>query len=310
LAMLAEIHAARQQEAGASEVRGNPFLPPPRGSSSRRSRMEDLEDMMMMEAIRLSLASEEERRKKDEKDAKKEAKKKEKESKKAEKAARKNSLFTLNSNTSNAESAGNPMERSQSVSSSILGDESQYSGKGKAVDRLHTPPNDDTTMSEDVAPKLSISGPATSLLNTSQESLSSSFPPLASEPFKRSHLRQMSNASSSASSFVESSGQAFTGSSTPPGGGAGLESMFNFRSLAAMIGDEEKTEGSTHLENPNSPGYVSSIQGIEDKAGPVGRSPSPDSPGSLHPETSQLANGSVKHNGGLQKISTSLTDIT
>jgi hypothetical protein len=42
--------------------------------------MEDLEDMMMMEAIRLSLAAEEERKKKSEKEAAKEAKKKAKDS--------------------------------------------------------------------------------------------------------------------------------------------------------------------------------------------------------------------------------------
>src|SRR5207244_1617756 len=79
-------------------------------------------------------------------------------------------------------------------------------------------------------------------------------------------------ASSSASSFVESvpsslknvlsgSSSSFDGSpnvhgprpdgksSTPPGGSTALEPMFNFRSLAAMIGDEEKGEGSSHLEH-------------------------------------------------------------
>jgi hypothetical protein len=43
--------------------------------------------MMMMEAIRLSIAAEEERKQKEEKEAKKEAKKKEKAEKKAEKKA-------------------------------------------------------------------------------------------------------------------------------------------------------------------------------------------------------------------------------
>lgn len=59
-----------------------------RGAVSR-TRIDDMEEMMMMEAIRLSLASEEERRKKEEKEARKDAKKKDKETKKAEKAARK-----------------------------------------------------------------------------------------------------------------------------------------------------------------------------------------------------------------------------
>lgn len=65
---------------------------PARGSS-RRSRVDDLEDLMMMEAIRLSLVAEEDRKRKEEKDARKDAKKRAKEEKKeakqAEKAARK-----------------------------------------------------------------------------------------------------------------------------------------------------------------------------------------------------------------------------
>merc|ERR1711964_164895 len=55
------------------------------GGARNRSRMEDLEEMMMMEAIRQSLAAEEERKKKMEKEAAKEAKKKAKEDKKKEK---------------------------------------------------------------------------------------------------------------------------------------------------------------------------------------------------------------------------------
>ena len=47
--------------------------------------MEDLEEMMMMEAIRLSLAAEEDRKKKADKEAAKEAKKKAKVDKKREK---------------------------------------------------------------------------------------------------------------------------------------------------------------------------------------------------------------------------------
>jgi protein subunit release factor B len=68
--------------------RGPMMLAPPR-DSSRRSRIEDLEDMMMMEAIRLSLASEEERKKKEDKEAKREAKKKEKRSRRRKRLQRK-----------------------------------------------------------------------------------------------------------------------------------------------------------------------------------------------------------------------------
>ncbi len=59
------------------------------GGQRRSNRIDDLEDMMMMEAIRLSLAAEEERKRKAEKEAAKEAKKKAKEEKKREKKERK-----------------------------------------------------------------------------------------------------------------------------------------------------------------------------------------------------------------------------
>ncbi|EXJ80017.1 hypothetical protein A1O3_08303 [Capronia epimyces CBS 606.96] len=262
LAMLAERHTTPQQEQTTAESR-NPFLPPPRGSSSRRSRMDDLEDMMMMEAIRLSLASEEERRRKEEKEARKEAKKKEKEGKKAEKSARKNSLFTLNSTTSNGDGSSSIMERSRSNLSLGLDDESA-AGKGKAVDRSETPLLQGLSVAEEETPRPS-SIPALSLSDTSQESVASSIPvPLAAEPFRRSHLRQMSTASSASSSFVDS-GQAgtFSGSGTPPPGS--LEPMFNFRSLAAMIGEDEKGEDSTHVEHVDGEHFHGSLGDIHDQ---------------------------------------------
>ena len=241
LAMLAERHAARQQEqeGNGEGLQQNPFLPPPRGSSSRRSRMDDLEDMMMIEAIRLSLASEDERRRKEEKDAKKEAKKKDKEAKKAEKAAKKNGLYITNSASSYdgpAESV--PMDRSAgSLASSTVSDDGASGIKGKSVDRgaTSTPP---IAIS---AAYNNADGRGMTPTGTSQESLSSTIPSGAPEPVRRSHLRHMSKASSSASSFIEAdSVQAFAGASTPPGGGAGIEPMFNFQSLAAMIDNEEK----------------------------------------------------------------------
>jgi hypothetical protein len=242
LAMLAERHAGRQQEEGSG--RPSPFLPPPRGSSSRRSRMDDLEDMMMMEAIRLSLAAEEERRKKEEKDAKRDAKKKAKEQKKEEKAARKSSLFNTYSNTSHGDGASSLMERSRSNLSS-LPDDDDNTGKGKAVDRDESPSEEDAFKNGDVRgsrfPDLSLSG-------TSQESLAPSIPiPGSGEPMKRSHLRHMSNASSTASSLADvGPSTSVPVGSTPPGN---LEPMFNFQSLAAMIGEEEKADGSTHVEH-------------------------------------------------------------
>ena len=222
--------------------------------------MDDLEDMMMMEAIRLSLASEEERRRKEDKDAKKKAKKDEKERKKEEKAARKNSLFTMNSNTSNADGASSFMERSRSNLSSLADEDDDASGKGKGVQRPRTPPLDGGSRVEEETPKASYL-PELSLSGTSQESLAPSIPiPTAAEPFRRSHLRQMSNASSASSSIVEPGPTgSFPGSSTPPPGS--LEPMFNFQSLAAMIGEDEKGEKMSHVEDAD--GELDSGSGIQ-----------------------------------------------
>jgi len=243
LALLSERHALRQQEmdGGPGEVNQSPFLAPPRGSSSRRSRMEDLEDMMMMEAIRLSLASEEERRRKEDKEAKKEAKKKEKETKKAEKAAKKSGLYNVHTNTSYGEPAESAaMARTESVASSVVSDDGGSPVKGKGVDRTGSCPIA-VLSHHGESPENGIR--QNSPLETSQESLPFQFPSVPSEPARRSHLRHISNASSSASSVVDPT-------STPSGGGAGVEPMFNFRSLAAMIGNEEdKVDGTSNLEH-------------------------------------------------------------
>ena len=244
LAMLAERHNARQQEQGdSSDGSFNPFLPPPRGSGSRRSRMDELEDMMMMEAIRLSLAAEDDRRRKEEKEAKKESKKREKETKKAAKAARKSGLHPISSNTSHISTdsgPSSPMARAESASS-FLEEEPNVPGKGKGIDRAGTSSTGMLSSNQHEDPYCSAS--------VAQHESLSPFSALASEPMKRSHLRQMSNASSSASSFMDpGSGQAMTGSNTPPASGAGTEPMFNFRSLAAMI-DKENGEESVHTED-------------------------------------------------------------
>jgi len=241
LSMLAERHAGRQQEEG--QGRANPFLAPPRASSNRRSRMDDLEDMMMMEAIRLSLASEDERRKKEEKEAKKEAKKKAKEQKKEEKAARKSTLFPTYSNTSIGDGASSLMERSRSNLSSVPVEDHEI-GKGKGIERGESPLEEDGDSRAGEGLRMS-RFPELSLSGTSQESLAPSIPiPGSGEPLRPSHLRHMSNASSAASSIAEigPSGSVPTGS-TPP------EPMFNFQSLAAMIDEDDKADASTHVEH-------------------------------------------------------------
>lgn len=242
--------------------------------------MEDLEDMMLMEAIRLSLASEEDRRKKEEKEAKKEAKKKEKEAKKAEKAAKKSGLYAMNSNAS----YGDPGEsaatgRTGSIASSIASEDGAFAAKGKGVDRIGSSPIAIGSANDHSGPTASTSVHGRSPSGTSQESLPLHFPSLPQEPVRRSHLRHMSNVSSSASSLVESgSAAAFAGTNTPPGGGAGIEPMFNFRSLAAMIGNEEKGDGVSHIDHQDSAGRTNLLDGDDESAAEASSSPLADNP--------------------------------
>src|SRR6202034_2553114 len=132
--ILVERHEARDREAGAIGQAG--------AANRRRSRMDDLEDMMMLEAIRLSLAAEEERKRKEEKESRKEAKKKEKADKKAEKAAKK-SMYSASGNSS-ANASGSALSlslpglgrrRGNSGSSTLLREAAMNVDKGKSVDR-------------------------------------------------------------------------------------------------------------------------------------------------------------------------------
>lgn len=212
-------------------------LAPPR-ESSRRSRIDDLEEMMMMEAIRMSLASEEERRRKEEKELRKEAKKKEKEAKKAEKIMRKNAAYNT-SQASLAIMSSGASSRVDSSSSSFIGEDQTNTDKGKKVDRTATIP---TVIETDA------SEPAT---NSQKLTASAdSFPPASpTEPSRPSHLRQVSSASSTSSSYVETVTPGDQGDSTASASNPALEPMFNFRSLAAVIGDEDKSHGTEHAEH-------------------------------------------------------------
>lgn len=247
--------------------------------ASRRSRMEDLEDMMMMEAIRLSLASEEDRRKREEKEAKKEAKKKDKENKRAEKMARKVGISQTSANHS---SAG--FDNSTNESSPLRDEFPLVSGKGKGVQSTNVGQSSARSSDLDLSPSTAKSYPvAANPVDSAQVHLEraraqlqpnegvASAMPYSSNPYRPSHLRTLSNASSSGSSIEgagigpladdlhrsnssfevspnasgvnilpRASAQDTLLSDTPPGGGAGLEPMFNFRSLAAMVGEDEK----------------------------------------------------------------------
>ncbi|RMZ83778.1 hypothetical protein DV738_g1067, partial [Chaetothyriales sp. CBS 135597] len=156
---------------------------------------------------------------------------------------RKSSLFAITSNTSSADLAENVLDSS-------LPEEDDF-GKGKGIDRRRSSiEGNGRTDDEASRPPLMAHS---SVSDTSQESLAQSLAMASSaEPFRRSHLRQMSNASSASSSLVEPAptGSSFPRSSTPPPGN--LEPMFNFQSLAAMVDEGDKTGKASHLEHMHS----------------------------------------------------------
>ncbi|TVY85033.1 Protein sip5 [Lachnellula suecica] len=269
------------------------------GSGSRRSRMDDLDAMMMAEAIRLSLAAEETRKLKAEKEAAKEAvkeaKKKAKEDRKKEKKERKiygsggssASGSTLSLSLGLGRRRGNSGASNLGREVTVEGNEEPLDRKGKGVNRGVS--NAATTAPMDVT-RVESSGssgiPGARHLDTNTlASITDLHQPSPSPtaPDKPSHLRQMSNASSPASSFVDSnpgslrndfhghgssstidspnaSGTNVAGPSTatPDGdedGGAGTEPMLNFTSLAAMISSEEHSD-----ENKNSSNHVEHVE--------------------------------------------------
>ena len=257
LALMSERYAA----ANASRVEDNEptMTPGPRGSS-RRNRVDDLEEMMMMEAIRLSLASEEDRRKREDKDSKKDAKKKEKLNKKAEKAARKAGVYP-----SSTDQSSSGIDKAFGEASASQGDLTSSAGKGKAIQHDSSLGNAMPIMAED--PQEHLERARAQILPTDANINA----PYSSSPYRPSHLRTLSNASSTTSSIEGSKPASLTTdhhghsssydvspsasginipslgsaqdtyiSGTPPGGGAGMEPMFNFRSLAAMVGDDDE----------------------------------------------------------------------
>ena len=269
-AMMSERNALAANHAGHNESEGSSSHGPP-----RRGRVEDLEELMLMEAIRLSLASEEERQKREDKDAKKEAKKKEKEAKKAEKEAHK------------AAKRNGPYGGSANSSTSAL----QDSFTGSKTNR-----NFATNYDQEAGP-VSSSLPSPSShpqfhLERARAQIhgENAFSPYTgtqnSTPIRPSHLRTQSNVSSSASSIdgasppasllqdprepgssldvspagsrvnipgVSHSQDSFM-SGTPPGSGAVAEPMLNFRSLAAMVGDDDDTDKQPQAEDRHNGG--------------------------------------------------------
>lgn len=266
--------------------------------SSRRSRIDDLEDMMMMEAIRLSLASEEDRRKREEKDAKREAKKKGKEIKKAEKSARKAGIYQTSADQSST-TFENAVPDSRSPHDSVASDVGKSRGapqtdtghssaRSSNVDLMFTAGNSSPTADSSAEGGQGHLERARAQLQPN-DTITSPALPHNTIPYRPSHLRTLSNASSAISSIEDHGAQDFHKSnssfeaspnssatnillrgstqdallsSTPPGGGAGTEPMFNFRSLAAMVGDDEKqgnpvylTEDYDPVDNDNNLGH-------------------------------------------------------
>jgi hypothetical protein len=266
--------------------------------------MEDLEELMYMEAIRLSLASAEEERKKQDKEdakkAKKEEKQKAKDAKKAAKDAKRRGSGGMYSASIN-DSQGSGFTGNGGESSSAMGrvrsSSGAGSGKGKAPVSGTPSPEPPSTTRPRVNPqafleqsRANIQSAPVPILNPSTGSthLSTTPPPQGqSQTPHRTTLRHLSTASSISSlndsneTSPNGSGLNLSQPASPPTQGPyaetppSTEPMFNFRSLAAVIGTEDDVEGGKagspmieHLENVTpspqpSPGESSSLPKTE-----------------------------------------------
>ncbi|KAJ6013288.1 hypothetical protein N7540_007879 [Penicillium herquei] len=274
---------------------------PPR-EGSRRTRIDDLEEMMMMEAIRLSLASEEERLKREEKEFRKDAKKREKETKKADKAARKTSLHSNNASSTALNTSGEAsLAKVTSKSSAVEEEEGDaVAGKGKGVDRV-APSNPST-------PSTSVNASQADQTPVTNEQLA------VSDTSRPSHLRHVSSASSSFSSTMENTPEERpVGHVSGDGSNASLEPLFNFRSLAAVIGDEEKSHGSEHVEDataqaegPSSATPSAAPSATSSVHQPATESVAPES----MPEATTESNPTVNPDAGSKELETRSVEIT
>lgn len=257
-----DVLLAALEASGANRLRSNGDLIPGRGSS-RQNRAQDLEDIMMMEAIRLSLAAEEERQKKEDKEAAKEAKKEDKkklkEQKKTDKPAKKGLFHSPNPSHEG-------VFPSSPEHSTLLGSLSNAEGKGKAkaVGLYGTSPVAARTGLYPSTESLTQGGDSQRHLEQSRAALDSSrlgASPGRSTSDLTSQSRFFSTASSTDSSFVDSpvgslrpgfDPTAFEPTSSGNGthaystrqeiaaaaGTPGTEQAFNYGSLTAMLGKE------------------------------------------------------------------------
>lgn len=241
----------------------------------RRSRIDDLEEMMMMEAIRLSIAAEEERKRKEDKEKAKEEKKKAKEQakeqKKADKAASKGVYGEGSSRSGSALSLILPGRRRGNSGSSLLArGDGTPAGKGKGVDRstegTASSSQGDLAGTDGAPSSTPPYGQHLGATNTGNIQEGSSPAPHSTAPDRPTHLRHMSTASSQSSYNGESGtpsnapsvrrglpGSSSYGTQNASGvslnrdrddpGSAGSEPMFNFRRLADEVEREDKEDG-------------------------------------------------------------------
>lgn len=209
-------------EPGARSSSGRGLLAGP-AVDRRQSHMESLENMMLAEAIRLSLAAEEERKRKADKEEKKEAKKREKEERKAAKAAAKGHPYSGSGQSSasgstlslpglsaigrrrgNSAASNLRVEATTAHAMASTGASSSPTNpndKGKGVDRgvPQTPPETEVGKTNVDAPNMfPISSPSPT------PSAAPRPIPAPHQSAGPSHLRQMSSASSVSDSQPES----------------------------------------------------------------------------------------------------------
>ncbi|PNH28486.1 hypothetical protein VD0002_g4430 [Verticillium dahliae] len=244
----------------------NGMEPGPRGSSGRgilgrRSRMDELEDMMFMEAVRLSLAAEEDRKRKQEKAERKDAKKREKEERKAAKKAEKQGHFYNGGSSASASSLslGFGRRRGNSTTSNLRMEATQNAQTSSTkVNEVPggsptspTPPLETGNKGKGIDRGQAESEGVDSTATQSSSTVPSL--PIPTTSRGPSHLRQMSNASSISSSLADSAAGSYSNTgcldgNNPRGNGTSsgargeeadrdaTEPMYNFRSLAEMVG--------------------------------------------------------------------------
>ncbi|KAI0509757.1 hypothetical protein F5B22DRAFT_637881 [Xylaria bambusicola] len=250
--------------------------PAPLRGNRERIDAAHLESLMMAEAIRLSLADEEDRRKKAEKEARKEAKKREKEERKS--AKKKGEVYSGGSASASSLSLTLGRMRGNSGTGNLRVDASVAAAQPSAP---ASPTNDKGK---------GVERGMTDEASTTAAGSSSTLPtPPLQVPRGASHLRQMSNASSISSSGMDSMPGSFTGKPRDTEDPySSSEPMFNFRSLAEVVGvsidgEDDHADGQNKLhdgksEHHEEPEHIEHAQGMRKETTPPDLLVTPDTP--------------------------------